>query len=234
MARKKGKEQDSRAALLDAAWQLLLDQGAGGMSVEAIVTRANLSKGTFFHFFPTKQDLLDALCARIADESWQHSGGILQDEQLDPVTRLDRFLQVSRAWRAQRSRGIGALWQQLVRDENAALLGRARSLGVERLVPAMTRLLVEASERGQMTVSDAEVLAPLVVEWIFTSAEGSQRLLQRPHSTDAVDLALRRVEATLTGLERLLGMADHSLGRVDRAFLGELATGLSANAKTKG
>jgi AcrR family transcriptional regulator len=87
MARKKGKEHDSKAALLDAAWQILLGGGAGSMSVEAVVARADLSKGTFFHFFPTKQDLLDALCARIADESWRDAASVLQRADLHPVAR---------------------------------------------------------------------------------------------------------------------------------------------------
>ena len=137
MARKKGKELDSKRALLDAAWQLLLEQGARGMSVEAIVTRAALSKGTFFYFFPSKQDLLDALCARIAHESWQHVAGVLERRELDPVARLDLFFQQSRAWQSARTKAVGALWWEMVRAENAALMTQVRAIGVDRLAPTM-------------------------------------------------------------------------------------------------
>jgi AcrR family transcriptional regulator len=223
VARKKGKEFDSRSALLDAAWTLLLEQGAGGMSVEAIVGRAGLSKGTFFHFFPAKQDLLDAICARIADESWAHASRALQRADLDPVGRLDLFLQEARAWRSERTKAIGALWRELVRDENAALMNRVRELSVARLAPTMTDLFVEATTAGLMRVGDAQVAGRLTVEWLTATVEGTLRLLAVRRDAEAIDLGLRRANSTLEAFERLLGIAEGSLGRVDRQVVARLA-----------
>ena len=227
MARKKGKDVDSRAALLDAAWQLLLEQGAA-MSVEAIVGRAGLSKGTFFHFFPAKQDLLDALCSRIADESWQHVNDELLHSSLDPLKRLDRFLQVSRVWRSERSRGVGALWRELARDENAALMHKVRSLGVQQLTPVVARLLHDASDLGLIRVTDVDVVAELAVEWMYTSAEGTLRLFLERHDEQAIDRATRRANATMEALERLLGAPEGSFRRVDREIVARVAAGVPA------
>ncbi len=226
MARKKGKNSDSSAELLEAAWQLLLEQGTGGMSVEAIVGRAELSKGTFFHFFPAKQDLLDALCARIADASWQHVNDELLRSDLDPLRRIDLFLQVSRAWRAERSRAIGALWSELARDENAALMNQVRALGVQRLTPLLARLLSEARDLGQIHLTDVDVVAELVVEWMYTAAEGNLRLLLKRRDEATIDQVARRANATVAALERLLGAPEGSFRRVDRGILTAVAAGI--------
>ena len=45
-------------------------------------------------------------------------------------------------------------------------LGCVRALGVERLAPTMSSLFAEASKQGAMKVTDAEVMARLVLEWI--------------------------------------------------------------------
>lgn len=229
MARKKGRELDSRAALLDAAWQLLLEQGTGGMSVEAIAGRASLSKGTFFHFFPAKQDLLDALCARIADESWQHVNDELLRSHLDPLKRIDLFLQVSRVWRSERSQAIGALWRELARDENAALMHKVRSLGAQRLTPLLARLLHDARDLGLICVTDVDVVAELAVEWMYTAAEGNLRLFLKRHDEAAIDQAARRANVTMEALERLLGAPKGSFRRVNREIIARVAAGVPSS-----
>ena len=48
-------EQDTRSRLLDAAYELMLSQGYAATGVSEICTRAGVSKGSFYHFFETKQ-----------------------------------------------------------------------------------------------------------------------------------------------------------------------------------
>ena len=51
----------TRAALLQAACELAKDAGVFGISVDRVIERAGLSKGGFFHHFPTKQALVMAV-----------------------------------------------------------------------------------------------------------------------------------------------------------------------------
>jgi AcrR family transcriptional regulator len=228
VAPKKGKGWDSRAALLEAAWAILHEQGAAGMSVDAVVARAGLSKGTFFHFLPAKQELLDALCARIAEESWKHAGGILERADLDPVARLDLFFRASRSWRTERPKAVVGLWQELARDENAALMAKVRALAVARMAPPLARLFEEANRTGRMRVADPEVVAPLAVEWISAAAEGNMRRLAGAPGPAALDLALRRANATMDAFERMLGTVKGAFTRVDRGILAKIAAGVPA------
>lgn len=56
----------TRTELLDAAESLFLSHGYGGASVDAILERAGLSKGAFFHHFTSKAELAHALIERYA------------------------------------------------------------------------------------------------------------------------------------------------------------------------
>jgi TetR/AcrR family transcriptional repressor of nem operon len=55
-----------RERILDAANDLVLDQGFSATTVDAVLTRAGASKGAFFHHFPTKTALGTALVERYA------------------------------------------------------------------------------------------------------------------------------------------------------------------------
>ncbi len=56
----------SKHTLLDAAERVILRAGPTGVSVDAVVREAGLSKGAFFHHFPTKEALLVALLERLS------------------------------------------------------------------------------------------------------------------------------------------------------------------------
>ncbi len=52
------RAERTRAAIRDAANELFLRDGVESTTVDAIVTRAGVSKGTFYLHFPRKEDLL--------------------------------------------------------------------------------------------------------------------------------------------------------------------------------
>jgi AcrR family transcriptional regulator len=53
-----------REELLDAAQRLFLDKGIGATSIDDIASAADVAKGTFYLYFPSKETLLHALQER--------------------------------------------------------------------------------------------------------------------------------------------------------------------------
>jgi len=77
--------------MLNAAESLILAHGYAGTSVEAILERTGLTKGAFFHHFPSKQHLAAALIERYAAQDWEHFEATLgRAERLgrDPVQQV--------------------------------------------------------------------------------------------------------------------------------------------------
>ena len=212
MARKKGADMDTRRALIDTALELISSVGFDAASVDSIVSRAGLSKGTFFHFFPAKRDLLDAVCRRLAEEGWDAVKACLT-ESADPRQRLDRFVTETRRFRVTRASQIGGLWTSLGREENARVRAQVRLRHRELVLPAFTRLLAEGEACGQFHTGDPETTAELVLEFAEASAEETMRLM-REKGASALPQAKRRVNATLQALERVLGVPPGTLERV--------------------
>lgn len=59
-----------RDAMLDAAEEVVLRDGIGGLTVEAVARQARLSKSGLLHHFPSKDALIDAMVRRKA-ECWR-------------------------------------------------------------------------------------------------------------------------------------------------------------------
>lgn len=56
----------TRTRIMDAAQALILDHGFAATSVDAVVQRAGVTKGAFFHHFESKTELAHALIERYA------------------------------------------------------------------------------------------------------------------------------------------------------------------------
>ena len=60
--------EDTKERILDSAQHLVMDRGFAATSVDDIIKATGLTKGAFFHHFPSKADLARALVQRYADE----------------------------------------------------------------------------------------------------------------------------------------------------------------------
>ena len=80
MGKVQEKKQQKRQALLTAAYELFIEQGLSKTSIDSIVNRAKVAKGTFYLYFSDKDAILQALLWRISDR--------LFDEALSHADRL--------------------------------------------------------------------------------------------------------------------------------------------------
>lgn len=70
------RRAQTRARLIEAAISVIIEKGPEASSIEAFVAAAGVSRGTFYNYFPTFEDLLHALNTEISEEL---------DQTLEPV-----------------------------------------------------------------------------------------------------------------------------------------------------
>jgi AcrR family transcriptional regulator len=68
VTRRTKPSEERRNDLLDAAQALFIEQGASATTVEQIASRAQVAKGTFYLYFPSKDEVATALRQRFARE----------------------------------------------------------------------------------------------------------------------------------------------------------------------
>jgi len=85
-----GRCSDAKVRLLQVAFDLIWQQSYGSVSVDDICDRAEVRKGSFYHFFPSKSDLATAAY----EEHWQrcrpHYDAAFSP-QIPPLERLHKF-----------------------------------------------------------------------------------------------------------------------------------------------
>lgn len=69
MERKKGKKNQKRKKILDKAWELFRKNGYEETKVEDITRELGVSKGSFYTYFKTKDEVLYEILERIKKEN---------------------------------------------------------------------------------------------------------------------------------------------------------------------
>jgi AcrR family transcriptional regulator len=79
---------------MDAAQALFLDKGFDAASVDEIVRAADVAKGTFYFYFKTKHDVLEALRARFIEEFCGRLEAAVESRKPDDwIGRLDAWVE---------------------------------------------------------------------------------------------------------------------------------------------
>jgi len=82
---------DAKLRLMEAARTLIWENSYGSISVDSICQRADVRKGSFYHFFESKS----ALAAEAMEADWQAKRAVLDEmfsPQSPPLDRLRRYL----------------------------------------------------------------------------------------------------------------------------------------------
>ncbi|MCB1724105.1 MAG: TetR/AcrR family transcriptional regulator [Gammaproteobacteria bacterium] len=89
---------DTRTRILATARELFHGRSYADVGVKEICAIANVPKGSFYHFFPSKQDLAMAVIDDMADD-WAH-GFVAEafDRELPALERLDYMVDAAYYW----------------------------------------------------------------------------------------------------------------------------------------
>lgn len=139
-----------RIQILDAASDLIAEHGFAQTSVDSVIERAGLSgKSHFYHYFKSKDELGHEVLARQFDVLGERGLAILREPSLDPIERLNVFIDSVVAIQAERGMKGGSPFGALATDMAEKDEGfRVRIARVFRnWTEEISGLLTEASDR---------------------------------------------------------------------------------------
>lgn len=120
-------KKNTRSDIIKIGTELISRQGYNATGIEMVLKEAGVPKGSFYHYFKSKEEFGLAVMDVFADYYSQRMTALLQDAALSPLTRIRTLLQGSleRFSRNQCSKGclIGNLGQEMA-DQNERFRAR--------------------------------------------------------------------------------------------------------------
>lgn len=209
-----------REEFLDAAQRLIATTGYEQMSVRDVLDEANASRGAFYHYFDSKQDLLWAVVDRMGETLLQRLHSAVDDSGPDALARLRTyFTNLAELKLPQRGLLVPALriWQS---DANVLTRQKVRADIIERHTPLLAAIVREGTEQGGFTAPSPEHTGRLLITLVQDLNDELARLFLAFEAGQAGSGDIEdTVVAYSSAVERALGLPDGSVVIVDPAAL---------------
>jgi TetR/AcrR family transcriptional regulator, transcriptional repressor for nem operon len=213
------KEQEhavKRNEILDAAQRFVYSKGYNQMSIQDILNDLQISKGAFYHYFDSKQALLEALIDRMVEEAEPIVLPIAQDPQLPALEKLHRFFDTAARWKTARKDYLLSLMSVWYADENSLIRHKTQTRAIEHFAPMLAGIIRQGIREGVMDTSFPDQLSDMAFSLLQGLGDTYLELLSsNPVPPDSLQRAVDLVTAYNVTLERMLGAPAGSMNLIE-------------------
>lgn len=214
-----------RNEILDAAQRLVYTRGYEQMAIQDILDELHIAKGTFYHYFDSKQMLLEALLERIVEESDRQLMPIVQNTQLSALEKLQLFFATVAYVKSEQKTFLLAVWRVWYKDENALARQKAEIMGIKHIVPLFTIIIAQGIEQGIFSTPFPAEIGGVIMSIMKGLSDTIGMSLISPEAEQNVQDTLQQLERTIAAytytLERILGLSPGSLCIIETETLKE-------------
>lgn len=188
--------QDTRERILSIGQTLVSGRGFSALGLSEILSKAEVPKGSFYHYFQSKEGFGVALLERYFDNYLLQTSTLLQDENISVTERLLTYF---------------ANWREVAACSECANMCLAVKLAAEvsDLSEPMRMALTNGMQRISTQIADtirtaqsqsqfpAEINAAQLAESLYGMWVGASLLTKVSRNMTAMDLAYKQTEQML-------------------------------------
>lgn len=202
------KEYDERKTeILQTALGMFYRHGYENTSVNMICQEIGISKGGFYHYFGSKDDLIPAISEMMGEAYWDRFEEIFDNSSLNALDKFNTLFRDIYAMKADNADQIIATIRGLYRDENIVFMQKLMRSNVKLIAPYFIEMIEQGNREGlfdvpypeytvQMTMMMMNELSQQLANFVV-EGQGNEEYLRR---------AMELSKAYESAVERLLGV----------------------------
>ncbi len=207
------KEHDERLnELLQAAQQLFFQKGYEQTSVNDIIEKVGIAKGTFYHYFKSKHQLLDELVERFTQVTYVKIKAVVDEEGPTALEKYHNCADEVRQFKMANKELMKMLMKVMYNDDNLRYRYKMFKRSIEVYKPEYVRIIAQGIEEGVFNVDDPEEAAEVLFTMGQTINESIVELVleldQKPENLEKIDKKFKNCERSI---ERILGAPKGSI-----------------------
>ena len=191
--------EERKNEILDVAEELFAEKGFDNASTNDIINRIGIARGTLYHHFGSKEEILDAIVERMTHEGISRAKAIVADSS---IPLLSRFTGAVLALNINTKAGAEVL-EQIHRPQNALLHQKMQERLLGGVVPLIAQLIEEGNTEGLFDSKYPQEAAEMIL--LYASIAFDELAGLTPEEKE------RKSKAFICYTERILGARENSL-----------------------
>ena len=194
-----------RSEILDVAQRRFYQDGYEQTSVQDIISEVGIAKGTFYHYFSSKLDLLDAMIERMVEQTLRSMEPLVVDSRLSALEKFERFFGDLADWKVENKAFLLDIMNILYKDENAILRNKVRAASVEKTLPLLTQIIEQGMAEGSFAAEYPADIAEIVMQIGQSLSDTLARIIMNEaHNDDTLAIIERKAIVYHYAIERTL------------------------------
>ena len=193
--------EERKNEIINAANELFALKGYDGTSVSDILEKVGIAKGTLYHHFKSKEDILDALIERFNTKVLEKATEISRDKSISIPARL---VKVVLALNVSKSDEGAEMIELLHKPQNALMHQKSNKMLLETVTPVLANLLREGISEEIFNTNFPYESTEMALAYAFTVFNGNTLELTESEM-------MSRAQAFIYNIERLTGAESGSL-----------------------
>lgn len=179
-------EACTKSKIINAGMEAMVNKSYNSVGLNEILKSVGVPKGSFYHYFKSKEELGVAVIEQLAENQRKYSGDFFKNKKLTPTERLRSFFQwqidMAKECDYQRKCLVSKLTLEMGCMSNP--MRNALKYCMDQLILDTSRCIQEGQDSGEFTsAKNAEELS----EFICSAWEGAMVRMQADKSTKAAD-----------------------------------------------
>lgn len=209
-----------RNHILDAAEKLFFEKGYEQTSIQDILDVLSLSKGGFYHHFPSKEAILSEICenrvhSKFSDLKWE-----LSSARVSPIDKLNLLLRKVNLFDRDDTSFVALMLKVCYVDGDVRIREHMRSVVLNLLQPYVDQVLKQGMESGDFFLRHPGQTGAIVLGIAANADDAACRILaSEPDNPDCLIEIADLLHACCDAVETLLGAPFASILLFDPAKL---------------
>ena len=201
-----------RNEILDVAQRLVYSEGYEQMTIQDVLDNLQISKGAFYHYFRSKQDLLDAMVEHMIEEGENIILPIIQDPGLNALEKLQRYFDTVARWKNAQRAYLMAIMRVWYADDNAIVRQKMTAAAIQHFSPMFTQIIHQGIREGFFAPNHPDQVSEVVMALLQNMGDTLARfvLFYDPQKDNFQRIA-GSVAAYTDAVERVLGAPPNSI-----------------------
>lgn len=134
--------EERRKEILDKSQMLFLTKGYAKTTINDILSQVEIAKGTFYYYYKSKEEVLDAIVSRVVDEGITKARQIIDNKNLAVEEKLLHVLL------AQKIEDEPELIKNIHNINNAEMHQKSLTQFILKLSPLIGEIIQEGIDKG--------------------------------------------------------------------------------------
>lgn len=196
-------KQNLKEEMLNKALDLFAEIGFKKTSVNKIVHGLGVSKGAFYHYFESKDELIRELVKRYVDSVVQFPQDIVEHPSMDAIEKINQLIHAFIAYKSERSE-MRARYKKLASvSDNLELREMIYNDVIQRSIAPYVQIFEQGVREGVFDVHYPEYTARVWLTSVMKFNADVTKALESGEPIEKLDSELAFMEELL---ERLIGV----------------------------